>query len=311
MTDAAIARPLVSVIIPTFNHARYLAQAIGSVLAQSYAHHEIVVVDDASTDDTPRVLERFPMVRVVKLDANIGLSRARNAGIEASRGEYLVFLDADDWLRHSALEIGVAQLQQRANLAFASGAYALIDPAGNVTNYPERDCPADDHYLALLAGNYVGALSAAIFRRDEVVAAGGFDSTLDACEDYDLLLRIARVSSVGCHRAVVTDYRQHGDNMSSNAARMLRAAITVLRKQRPFLGDDPRRRAAYNAGIALYQRYYGLLLVEELRADEAAHRWSRVIPKFWTLARYHQHLARHHAKTALRESAARWLPRKR
>ena len=96
-------RPLVSVVIPCFNQARFLGAAIASALAQTHTPVEVVVVDDGSTDDTAAVTARFPGVRYVRQE-NAGLSAARNTGLGKSRGAYLAFLDADDVLLPRAAE---------------------------------------------------------------------------------------------------------------------------------------------------------------------------------------------------------------
>src|SRR5688572_7471549 len=96
--------PLVSVIIPCYNHALYLREAIGSVEQQTYTHTEIIVVDDGSTDETKLVVSSFPSVKYIH-QHNSGLSAARNKGIEEASGQYLVFLDADDWLYPDAIRI--------------------------------------------------------------------------------------------------------------------------------------------------------------------------------------------------------------
>lgn len=92
--------PLVSVIICVYNAEKYLKDAINSFLAQDYAHKELIVVDDASTDNSPKIASSFPEIQLVSFSKNIGLPRSRNIGIEATSGEYIAFLDADDlWVR--------------------------------------------------------------------------------------------------------------------------------------------------------------------------------------------------------------------
>src|ERR687898_3616338 len=105
------AAPLVSVVIPCYNQARFLGEAIESVLAQSYPHFEVIVVDDGSTDNTSEVAASYAGVRYIRQE-NQGLAGARNAGIRRSRGSYLVFLDADDRLLADALEAGLASLEE-------------------------------------------------------------------------------------------------------------------------------------------------------------------------------------------------------
>src|SRR5919107_192619 len=101
---------LVSVVIPCYNQAHFLSEAIESVLAQTYPYFEIIVVDDGSTDNTSEVAGRYSGVRCIRQD-NQGLSGARNSGLRHSKGEYLVFLDADDRLLPQALEVGLECLR--------------------------------------------------------------------------------------------------------------------------------------------------------------------------------------------------------
>src|SRR5690606_15764736 len=121
--------PLVSIVIPCYNHARFLGEAIESALGQTYPRVEVVVVDDGSTDDTAAVVVRYPAVRYVR-QANAGLAAARNAGLRASTGELLVFLDADDRLTPGALEEGLRCLRARPECAFVYGAYRWIEADG-------------------------------------------------------------------------------------------------------------------------------------------------------------------------------------
>src|SRR5215217_8951250 len=112
----------VSVIIPCYNQAHFLSEAIQSVLAQSYPHFEIIVVDDGSTDTTSQVASRYPEVRCIRQN-NQGLSGARNSGFAQSKGSYLVFLDADDRLLPGALETGLECLKAHPECAFVSGRF--------------------------------------------------------------------------------------------------------------------------------------------------------------------------------------------
>ncbi len=121
---------LVSVVIPCYNQAHFLGEAIESVLAQSYPHLEIVVVDDGSPDNTEEVAARYPGVRYVRQE-NQGLAAARNTGLRHSRGDYLVFLDADDRLLPEAVEAGLEHLHAHPECAFAFGKWRLIAVDGS------------------------------------------------------------------------------------------------------------------------------------------------------------------------------------
>src|SRR5215212_9805350 len=116
---------LVSIIIPCYNQAYFLGEAIDSILAQGYPHFEIVVVDDGSTDNTAEVAARYLEVRCIRQD-NRGQASARNTGLHQSRGSYLVFLDADDRLLPSALQEHLECMKEHPERAFVSGHYREI-----------------------------------------------------------------------------------------------------------------------------------------------------------------------------------------
>lgn len=278
--------PLVTVVIPGYNHGRFLAEAIASVLNQDYAPLEVVVVDDGSTDDTARVAARFPAVHYLA-QQNGGVSSARNRGLAVSSGELVVFLDADDRLLPGALTIGAQALAADAALGFAAGYSQFITREGTpqLTQQPLRE--GSDPYLMLLRRNRMRNPAMVMFRRAFVVKAGGFDSAIDACADYDLYLRISRDHPVAFHQHVVADYRKHGDNMSDNAALMMRQLLAVMRRQRPHLTTSARR-DAWREGIANIRSYYGDRIVTQLR-DRVRRRsgWRRTAKDLATLLRWH------------------------
>lgn len=214
------------------------------------------MVDDGSTDDTAAVAARYPGVKYI-WQRNQGLSAARNTGMRHSEGTFLVFLDADDRLLPRALEVGLLCLQARPQCAFASGHYRYVQADGSLLVEHPQNRVTEDHYLALLRGNYIGMHATVIYRRSVFDQVGGFDTTLRACEDYDLYLRIARQFPVFCHDEVVAEYRQHGANMSGNPNLMLDQVLHVLRAQRPHLKGDPARLYAYRRGVRAWQAYYG------------------------------------------------------
>src|SRR5919112_3168501 len=121
---------LVSVIIPSYNHAHYLGEAIESVLSQSYRNFEIIVVDDGSTDNTSEVASHYEEVRLVRQE-NRGLAGARNSGLAEAEGEYLVFLDADDRLLPRALEVNLTELAAHPQCALVAGYQWLIEADGS------------------------------------------------------------------------------------------------------------------------------------------------------------------------------------
>src|SRR5262245_39113224 len=165
---------LVSVIIPTYTHARFLADAIESVLAQTVRGLEIVVVDDGSTDGAAAVVARYPQVRCLRQHRQ-GLSAARNAGMQQSSGRYLLFLDAADRLMPCAIESGLRCFDAHPAAAFVSGLHRFVTVDGVPISTSEREAVTGDHYLAFLRGNYVGMHATVLYLRQAIEAVGGFD----------------------------------------------------------------------------------------------------------------------------------------
>jgi glycosyltransferase involved in cell wall biosynthesis len=251
---------LVSVVIPCHNQAQYLGEALESVLQQKDATSEIVVVDDGSSDQTAQVAHRYPGVHLVR-QSKMGLAAARNAGLRHSRGHYLVFLDADDRLLPGALSSGRASLLASAGAALTTGWFRWIDERGEVLRDEQRPQMPTDAYRALLKRNYIWMHAVVMYQRWALDEVGGFDVSLEAAEDYDLFLRIARSYPISHHSAVVAEYRKHRRNMSSDPALMLRNALRVLRSQRNALCTRQEKQA-YREGIRYWQSAYGMALAK-------------------------------------------------
>jgi len=257
---------LVSVVIPCFNQAAFLAQAIESVRAQAGVDTEVVVVDDGSTDGSGEVAAGFAGV-VLHRQENAGLAAARNAGLSRCRGDFVVFLDADDLLLPGALKAGLACLEDHPESAFAWGRYRVVIGPDHFIDPPADRTIGHEAYRALLQHNAIVMHGTVIYRRFVLEAVGGFDPALRACEDYDLYLRIARHHPISQHDAVVAVYRKHGDNMSADSLMMLETVLSVLRAQRPHLEGYPKALQAYREGVCFWKSFYGArAIVRILRA---------------------------------------------
>lgn len=278
--------PLVSVVIPCYGQAAYLEEAIESVLAQTYAQVEIVVVDDGSPDNAARLAERFPWVRCVRR-SNGGLAAARNTGIRESEGELLVFLDADDRLLPRALEVGVEELRAHPQAAFAFGRYRRVDRDGRPLEDDDQPRPDADPYPVFLHYNYAGIPAAGIYRRSALEDAGNFDETLPGVEDYDLGLHLSRRFAVRPYDDHVAEYRVHAGGMSRDLAGMLRMTLKAHRRQRRFTGRDAARRRAYREGRRFWRRYYGEPLAAQARGAFANREWGHGLRAVGTLLRRH------------------------
>lgn len=224
-----------SIIIPAYNQARYLVASIESALAQTSRNGEVIVVNDGSTDDTATILAGFgDRIRVVT-QTNAGLSAARNAGFRIARGDFLMFLDADDLLRPDAVEMLMAVLSSRSEIDLVIGGWDCIDERGEqiipwhkpATTEPHKRL-RDDFLRTMALGNLF-PVHAVLIRRRCFESCGVFDTELQSFEDWDLWLRMAGYG----HRAEVIDapvarYRRHGASMSRDLARMEHAYGRVL-----------------------------------------------------------------------------------
>jgi glycosyltransferase involved in cell wall biosynthesis len=245
---------LVSVIIPCYNQANYLQQAINSVLTQTHTNVEVIVIDDGSEDNTNTVCAQYGNnVHYIRVE-RVGLSAARNIGIQFSKGDFIVFLDADDFLYPGAIEINLYFFSINKTAAFISGTYDKIDAEGNYINAIIAQSKYDHHYLLLLQGNYIAMEATVMYRRD-LFFYFHFDTSLQSCEDYDLNLKISRVMPVFHHEKKIAVYRMHTSNMSKNRQLMLNNALAVLKRQERFLRNDEEK-IALQQGLNNWSLYY-------------------------------------------------------
>ena len=274
-------RPLISVVIPCFNQSGYLAEAIESARSAEFTV-ETIVVDDGSTDGSGEVARRYPVVLLTQ--ENKGLAAARNRGLEAATGTFVIFLDADDRLLPGGIDIGVRALAAHPECAMTYGRCTMMGPDGTIWPTPEQAVVYLDHYASLLQTNRIWMPAMAIFRRDALVAAGGFRAGFDAAADYDLYLRLTRRVAIHDHGQRVAVYRRHSSSMSGNAARMLVETLAVMdanREDAVAAGMDEEWCAGYRA----WQDFYGTQLVEEIRAALRTSRYTAAARKAGLVAR--------------------------
>jgi glycosyltransferase involved in cell wall biosynthesis len=279
--------PLVSVVIPCYRQAHFLDEAIESVLAQSYPHFELVVVDDGSDDNTAAIAGTYPGVRYIR-QKNAGLSAARNTGLRHSLGKYLVFLDADDRLLANALEAGLQCFTSHPECAFVYGHSRFVMFEGS----PMRGRPQPvvnveaDYYLALLRGAPIMAPASVMYRREIFELVGAFDPSLSPAADYDLYYRIARQFPIRCHEQTIVEFRRHDTNMTRDYALMLKHNLAAFRAQWRYVRKSAERREAYQAGIRFWKHAQGRLVVKGVRASIGAKEWKRAIQGVWVLLRF-------------------------
>ena len=259
--------PLVSVIIPTYNRAALVTRAIESVLQQTFSSHEVIVVDDASTDETAQMLSSRYGSKIVyiKKDINQGLAAARNTGIRAATGTLVAFLDDDDeWLPDKlALQVPLISPDAAAGLVYCG--YTQVAEDGSIIRHirPEKK----GFILSdLLEDNYItGSASAVLIKREVLDKAGYFDETLTACEDWDLWIRIARQCPIDYADHILVIYKIHADNMHKDLFKMEQNTARVLDKHRSSMNEKIRSRRFYRHYISFAWQQYKAGNTEEFR----------------------------------------------
>jgi glycosyltransferase involved in cell wall biosynthesis len=255
-TSNHLDKPLVSVIIPAFNAAAYIRQALNSVLAQTYQAIEVIVVDDGSSDATSAVVEefatkdaRFQLVR----QSNAGVGAARNTAIRKARGKYIAPLDADDYWFPQKLEKQVACAEQCGD---ATGLvycwYTVLDEHRRLSDgHPQTS--EGRLRNALILRNVVGNGSVPLFRAAALEKVGLYLTRVEqggaqGCEDWDLYLRIAERFSIQVVPEYLLTYRQAGSSMSVNAETMAASFAVVMSRARERNFDLPSSIFRWSAG---------------------------------------------------------------
>jgi glycosyltransferase involved in cell wall biosynthesis len=207
--------PLVSVIIPTYNRAALVAEAVASVMAQTFRDFEIVVVDDGGADGTPEVVAAWPEVRLLRHAGRRGVAAARNRGVAAARGEWLAFLDSDDLWLPDKLARQIFLLKGRPELLICQTEETWVR-RGIRVNKPLRHRKVEGRIFLPSLDRCMISPSAVILNRRLLADHGGFDETLAAAEDYDLWLRLTWRYRVGLvDEPLVIKRGGHADQLSA------------------------------------------------------------------------------------------------
>ncbi len=271
MTHATI-----SVVIPTYNRARIVGDAVASALAQTYPPSEVIVVDDGSKDDTAAALEVFGgRVQYIR-QQNGGPAAARNTGIRRSSGRFVAFLDSDDLWKPDKLRLQMGVFEGDASLGIVSclSDYVTFEGRPIFPPGPARAtirAGSRGGVRALLLANTVSGGSSAVVRRECLDDVGLFDESLRGVEDWDFWLRAAKRHAIGFVNEPLTVMRSCGDNLSrpANVAAMLDNELRLLGKH---FADRSYRIGFYDRGMALAERFgrsawtwYGVGNVREAR----------------------------------------------
>jgi glycosyltransferase involved in cell wall biosynthesis len=221
----------VSTVIPVRNREQFIVRAIDSVVSQTYPSTDIIVVDDASTDETPHVVEnlakKFSNLVLIRLPENVGAAEARNIGAEAAKGDLLAFLDSDDRWYPEKLEKQINEFRTHKNIvAVSCGAFERTD----VFSY-EHIPPPEVSLMELYRSERLGTCSTAMVSKKAFAQVGGFDASLPSCQDWDISIRLAEIGKIRVVQEVLIEhYRHSGDRISSNKRDVLIGHNLVFNK---------------------------------------------------------------------------------
>lgn len=239
MPDEIEQSPLkVSVIIPTYDRADYLREALDSVFAQSYLPWEVIVVDDGSTDDTPAVVQSYgSRVRYVRHDQNRGISAARNSGLNAAQGDLIAWLDSDDLWEADFLATLVPLLMQDLTLDGVYTGITMVDANGVILGTSARIEKPRNLYDALVRDCFLTTPSIVVWKRcyDQV---GDFDPQFRIAEDYDMWLRLASNFHIVGIPLPMVRIRIHATNTMADVDALCKARLAVARKHFGKFSND-------------------------------------------------------------------------
>lgn len=247
-----------SVVVPTRNRRTLLARTLATVLGQEAVDVEVIVVDEASDDDTPEWLAALddPRVVVVRHEAPLGVAQARNAGLARASAPWVAFVDDDDLWAPTRLSAQLDALASRENAAWAFGGAVIVDAA--LTIRAAQRVAAPERFLPLLLGHNVvpGGASGVLAATPAVRALGGFDPELRIMADWDLWIRLALESPPATVDRPLVAYVLHGANMTSEPAGF-RRELAYIR--------DKHREARAERGVELNDRGWSEWLAEVQR----------------------------------------------
>jgi glycosyltransferase involved in cell wall biosynthesis len=221
--------PAVSIVLPTYNGTRYLAESVQSCLDQTYQDFELIIVDDCSTDDTPQLITEFAAkdkrIRPFRNESNLRLPKSLNAGFARSRGRYLTWTSDDNLYLPNAIEVMVAALEREPDVGMVYTPQTCIDKNSRDVGFTCFGGPAD----ALAYNNPVGA--SFLYRREVYESVGDYSAELFLVEDWDYWIRIAEKFPVRLLPEIVYKYRIHDDSLSRQKLESCKRATRELLEQ--------------------------------------------------------------------------------
>jgi glycosyltransferase involved in cell wall biosynthesis len=264
----------VDVIIPTYNRSEFLQSAISSVLNQTFEELALIVVDDASKDNTQFVVNSFKDKRIeyIQHPVNRGEAVARNTGVSTARAEFVAFLDDDDEWLPEKLRFAFDLLKNSpAKVGGVYTGYFMVEQLTGLTRSCKRPERRGDIYLDMARGNVIGTPSAVLLRRECFEKVGVFDQSIPWMLDYDMWIRIAKEFHFECIKEPLIKYHVHKNQISNNASIRAKGLEAILSKHRDFFSLDQttHSRFYYDLGLAYGEsKQFGKAWKAVLKATE-------------------------------------------
>jgi glycosyltransferase involved in cell wall biosynthesis len=213
----------ISVIIPNYNYAQYLDQAIHSVLKQTYRNLELIVVNNGSTDNSLEVLDKYRNQIILIDQENLGQSGARNSGLSLAKGDLIAFLDADDFWEPNKLELQSELINDSTELVY-SGIIQFSDPGDGSKQVlmPKYRGNCSSYFIDFPGASIVlSGESTALFSRNLLERVGNFDSELNSTAGWDFFRRCSRITNFEFVNQPLVNYRLHSSNMSKSNTKVI------------------------------------------------------------------------------------------
>jgi glycosyltransferase involved in cell wall biosynthesis len=289
--EKAMFAPKFSIVVANYNKERYLHTALESIINQSFEDYEVIVVDDGSTDNSVKLIQerspRFQGKLICICQSNKGVASARNVGVSRARGQYVAFLDSDDYWHPDRLKRHAEVLDEHADVGFCCGDFNIIQNGGKAESHFKKWVRMDNFpncapiapiqaFRLLVDVNFVGTSGVSI-RNSCLKALKGFDVRYRQAEDYDLWLRSAMITDFYVLPDVLHSYRVFGDGITANQKETLKCCRIVLENiaveyQRFVMENGLSSKLRQSIARRWYE--YGNVLFEEGRSVQAFNAYT-------------------------------------
>ena len=230
--------PQITVLMSVYNNEKVVARAIGSILNQTYKDFEFLIIDDASTDDTSRIIDSYKdkRIRTIRNKNNLGLTKSLNIGLRTAGGKYVARIDADDISLPERLAKQIDFLEENPDFVLCGTSYHIIDKKGNTIKDIVYNTNPEKLYYDLNFQNII-AHSSIMFKKGKVLSVGGYSDKYRYSQDFDLWQRLVRIEKVWVLPDVLMKWNDSEDNISSkNSDQQSKSAFEIFKSNLKRLG---------------------------------------------------------------------------